>query len=74
MAEVLVGLLGKPVPSGCVCLSTPCASLHHPSCCCLTTVQGIQMLLSTLIISLPAIINVGALLFLLFFVFSYMGR
>ncbi|KAL4420689.1 hypothetical protein ABPG75_010345 [Micractinium tetrahymenae] len=35
--------------------------------------KGIQMLLSTLIISLPAIINVGALLFLLFFVFAYMG-
>ncbi|PSC71712.1 voltage-gated ion channel superfamily isoform A [Micractinium conductrix] len=35
--------------------------------------KGIQTLLSTLIISLPAIINVGALLFLLFFVFSYMG-
>lgn len=35
--------------------------------------KGIQMLLSTLVISLPAIINVGALLFLLFFVFAYMG-
>lgn len=32
------------------------------------------MLLSTLIISLPAIANVGALLALLFFLFAYMGE
>ena len=31
------------------------------------------MLLSTLVISLPAIVNVGALLLLLFFICSYMG-
>ena len=32
------------------------------------------MLLSTLIVSLPAVVNVGALLCLLFFVYAYMGE
>ncbi|PRW21007.1 voltage-gated ion channel superfamily [Chlorella sorokiniana] len=35
--------------------------------------RGVQMLLSTLIVSLPALWNVGALLFLLFFIYAYMG-
>ncbi|GAB4819675.1 hypothetical protein N2152v2_006721 [Parachlorella kessleri] len=35
--------------------------------------RGIQSLMTTLIISLPAIVNVGALLLLFFFIYSYMG-
>lgn len=49
----------------------PPAVAPLPATCLL---QGIQVLLSTLIISLPAIVNVGALLVLLFFVFAVMGE
>lgn len=38
-----------------------------------TAVQGLQVLLTTLVVSLPAIYNVGSLLLLLFFVYAYMG-
>lgn len=36
--------------------------------------QGLQMLMTTLIVSLPAIFNVGSLLLLLFFIYAYMGK
>lgn len=57
-----------PSSSSSIRLSFCVTARHLPS------LQGIQMLLSTLIISLPAIVNVGALLCLLFFVFAYIGE
>lgn len=35
--------------------------------------QGVRSLLNTLLVSLPAFWNVGALIFLLFFIYAYMG-
>lgn len=40
---------------------------------CVACVQGLQALLTTLIISLPAFYNVGALLMLVFFMYSYVA-
>ena len=40
---------------------------------CLACIQGLKALLTTLIISLPAFYNVGALLMLVFFMYSYVA-
>lgn len=40
---------------------------------CMCGMQGLQALLTTLIISLPAFYNVGALLMLIFFMYSYVA-
>ena len=42
------------------------AALHAP-------LQGLRSLMSTLMISLPAFYNVGALIALLWFIYSYVG-